>query len=103
MVPTIIAISVIAFTIIRLPPGDYLTTVIAELSANGAPADSGTIASLRARYGLGDAAYVQYWRWISGILLRGDFGLSFERNVPVTSLIWDRLGATFGISLTTLM
>lgn len=103
MVPTMLAISVIAFIIIRLPPGDYLNTVLAELSANGAPVDGGTIAALREQYGLGEPGYIQYWRWISGILLHGDFGLSFERNVPVTSLIWGRLGATFAISLTTLL
>jgi peptide/nickel transport system permease protein len=103
MLPTMAAISVMAFVIIRLPPGDYLTTVIAELSAAGAPVDSGAIAGLRDRYGLGDPAYVQYYKWISGILLHGDFGLSFEKNVPVTDLIWERLGATFGISLLTLL
>ncbi len=103
MIPTMLAISVIAFIIIRLPPGDYLTTVIAELSANGAPVDGGTISALRERYGLDQPGYVQYWFWISGILLHGDFGLSFERNVPVSSLIWGRLGATFAISLTTLL
>ncbi len=103
MIPTIIAISVIAFTIIRLPPGDYLTTVIAELSASGAAVDSGTIAALRDRYGLGDPSYIQYLKWISRIVLHGDFGLSFEKNVPVNALIWDRLGATFGISILTLL
>ncbi len=103
MVPTVFAISVMAFVIIRLPPGDYLTTVIAELSASGAPVDSGTIAGLKDRFGLGDPAYVQYFKWIGGIVLHGDFGLSFEKNVPVGDLIWDRLGATFGISLLTLL
>jgi peptide/nickel transport system permease protein len=103
MIPTVLAVSVIAFTIIRLPPGDYLTTVIAELSASGAAVDSGTIAALRDRYGLGDPAYLQYLKWMGRIVLHGDFGLSFEKNVPVNSLIWDRLGATFGISLLTLL
>jgi peptide/nickel transport system permease protein len=103
MVPTVAAISVMAFIIIRLPPGDYLTTVIAQLSASGSPVDSGTIAALKDRYGLDQPGYVQYFHWIGGILLRGDFGLSFERNVPVTDLIWGRLGATFGISILTLL
>ena len=34
---------------------------------------------------------VQYWKWISGIVLRGDFGLSFEWQQPVSGLIWERM------------
>jgi peptide/nickel transport system permease protein len=37
---------------------------------------------------------VQYWKWISGILLRGDFGQSFIWDRPVGTIIWDRLGYT---------
>jgi peptide/nickel transport system permease protein len=45
----------------------------------------------------------QYWKWISGILLRGDFGYSFEWNRPVADLIWERMGSTLGISLASLL
>ena len=61
------------------------------------------LAAMEQRYGLGQPIYVQYWKWISGILLRGDFGQSFEWNQPVSDLIWGRLALTFIISLVTLL
>jgi peptide/nickel transport system permease protein len=92
MVLTLFAVSIVAFAIIQLPPGDYLTTYIATLNANGDRVDPAMIEALRQQYGFGEPFYVQYWKWISGILFRGDFGQSFEWKAPVTSLIWGRLG-----------
>lgn len=102
MIPTVILVSIVTFIIIQLPPGDYLDTLAAELSDSGG-LDSGTMQALRDQYGLGQPIYIQYWKWITGILFRGDFGLSFEKNLPVGNLIWDRLGWTFLISLLTLL
>ncbi|MBF0677669.1 MAG: ABC transporter permease [Devosia sp.] len=92
MVLTLWAVSFVAFAIIQLPPGDYLTTYVATLSANGDRVDPATIEALRRQYGFGEPYLVQYWKWISGILTRGDFGQSFEWKAPVTTLIWGRLG-----------
>jgi peptide/nickel transport system permease protein len=92
MVLTLWAVSLVAFAIIQLPPGDYLTTYMATLSANGDRVDPAVIEALRQQYGFGEPFIVQYWKWISGILTRGDFGQSFEWKAPVTSLIWGRLG-----------
>jgi peptide/nickel transport system permease protein len=92
MVLTLWAVSFVAFAIIQLPPGDYLTTYVATLSANGDRVDPATIEALRRQYGFGEPYFVQYWKWISGILTRGDFGQSFEWKAPVTTLIWGRLG-----------
>jgi peptide/nickel transport system permease protein len=103
MIPTLFAISVVSFLIIQLPPGDFLSTIVADLAAQGDRVDSARLASLRDRYGLDQPVYVQYWKWISGIVLRGDFGQSFEWNRPVSSLIWQRLGLTFVVSLSTLL
>jgi peptide/nickel transport system permease protein len=58
---------------------------------------------MRARYGLDQPTIVQYWKWISNIVLRGDFGESFEWNRPVKDLIWGRLGLTFILSFCTLI
>lgn len=102
MIPTVFLVSVVTFLIIQLPPGDYLDTLAAELSDQGG-LDTGTMEALREQYGLGQPFYIQYWKWITGILLEGDFGLSFEKNLPVGDLIWDRLGWTFAISLLTLL
>ena len=103
MIPTLVAISMVTFVIIQLPPGDYLSTVVAQLSAQGATIDDATLVALKDRYGLGEPVYVQYWKWISGIVFRGDFGQSFEYGQPVSSLIWSRLGLTFILSLSTLV
>ena len=101
MIPTVFLVSIVTFAIIQLPPGDYLDTLAAELSDSGG-LDEGTMQALRDQYGLGQPMYVQYIKWMKGILLHGNFGISFEKNLPVNDLIWDRLGWTFGISLMTL-
>ncbi len=103
MVPTLLAVSVVAFAIIHLPPGDYLTTLMSDWASQGGAVEAGTLATLRERYGLDQPIYVQYLKWIGGILLRGDFGVSFEFNKPVADVIWGRLGYTFLISFITLL
>jgi len=102
MIPTLFVISVISFCIIQLPPGDYLTSYIANLQETGETADEAVVESLRARYGLDKPWSVQYWIWICGVL-RGDFGQSFSMNRPVKDLIWERLGLTAAISFCTIL
>ena len=102
MIPTVIAISVMTFTIMQLAPGDFLTSLVAGMASQGESVSQASIDALRDRYGLGQPAHVQYLKWISGIVLRGDFGQSFEWNRPVASLIWDRMGFTLLLSLGTL-
>jgi peptide/nickel transport system permease protein len=103
MIPTVIGISVLTFFIIQLPPGDFLTAKIAGMMEQGETIDVATLDALKARYGLDQPIIVQYWKWVSGIVLRGDFGQSFEWNRPVTDLIWGRLGLTFMLSFITLI
>ncbi|MFO7631164.1 MAG: ABC transporter permease [Caldilinea sp.] len=101
-IPTFFAVSIVAFVIIQLPPGDYLTTLVASMASQGESVDPAALEALRTRYGLGQPIWVQYFKWMSNIFLRGDFGQSFEWNQPVTSLIWSRLMLTFFLSLSTL-
>lgn len=100
-IPTLIAVSVVTFIIIQLPPGDYLDTLAAEMGDAGALGE-GAFDALRQQYGLGQPIYVQYFKWMKGILTEFNFGISFERNMLVSELIWDRLGWTLLISLLTL-
>ncbi|MER3404241.1 MAG: ABC transporter permease [Chloroflexota bacterium] len=102
LIPTLIAISIVSFILIQLPPGDYLTSYVAQLSQQGEQVDQSALAALKAQYGLDQPVYVQYLKWITGVL-RGDFGYSFEWRRPVAQLLWDRLGFTFIISLATLL
>ena len=103
MIPTIFGISIVTFIIIQLPPGDFLTTLIAGLASQGEDVNREAIEALSERYGLGQPLYVQYWKWMSGVLFHGDFGQSFEYNRPVADLIWDRLGFSVALALATLL
>ena len=98
MVLTVILVSIISFIVIQLPPGDFLTTYIATLTASGQSVDESEVAALKARYGLDRPIYVQYYIWISGIVTRGDFGQSFQWNRPVKELIWERVWFTVILS-----
>lgn len=91
MVLTLFAVSFVAFAIIQLPPGDYLTSYMASLASTGDQVDPRVIENLRRQYGLGEPYLVQYWKWLTGIL-QGNFGASFEWKRPVVDLIWGRLG-----------
>ncbi|MEO1017502.1 MAG: ABC transporter permease [Pseudomonadota bacterium] len=102
MVPTMIGISFIAFAIIQLPPGDYLTSLMAAMTQQGQTIDPATEAALRARYGLDQPFLVQYWKWISGIVFRGDFGWSFEWGQPVSRLLNQTLPLTLIVSIASL-
>jgi peptide/nickel transport system permease protein len=103
MFPTLFGMSLIAFMIIQLPPGDYLTSMVAMMTESGQTVDPAQIARLREVYGFDDPIWVQYWKWMSGIVFRGDFGFSFEWNRPVADLIWDRMGTTLALSLAALL
>ena len=103
MIPTLFVISLISFTIIQLPPGDFLTSYVAQLRSQGEDLDAQAIQALQDQYGLNQPIYVQYGKWITNIVTRGDFGLSFEWRRPVSELIWDRLGLTVFISLLTII
>ncbi len=103
MIPTILGISLVAFLVISLPPGSYLDAYVANLAATGEDVDQATIDNLEQRFGLDKPVPIQYVTWIKGIVLRGDFGESFDWGKPVTSLIWQRLSLTFAISVFTLL
>jgi len=103
MIPTLVAISIVAFIIIQLPPGDYLTIYVAQLREQGDIVDELVINRLQQRYGLGQPLYVQYYKWISGILLRNDWGDSMYYNMPVKDVIGDRVWLTVVLSFTTMI
>jgi peptide/nickel transport system permease protein len=103
MIPTVFAISIVVFIIIQLPPGDFLTTLVAAMSSQGETVNQAALESLKERYGLGQPWYVQYFYWMRNIILHFDFGNSFEYNRPVTDLIGDRMAATIGISIGALL
>jgi peptide/nickel transport system permease protein len=102
-IPTLIVVSFISFMIIQLPPGDYVTAYVAELRHGGEYITDTQEAQIRADLGLSDPVLQQYWRWITAIVLHGDFGHSFHWNAPVADLIWGRLGITLILSTLSLV
>ena len=101
-IPFMFAASVVAFALITLPPGDYVTTFAQTLSQSGDVVDGVRLEALRERYGLDQPFIIQYFRWIGGVL-QGDFGISFEWQQPVSTLIWERLGLSFALEISTLI
>ncbi|MBS8227337.1 ABC transporter permease [Vannielia litorea] len=102
MVPFLFGVSIVAFLLIQAPPGDYLTTYIAKLGESNEVLDQASIENLRARFGLDQPLYVQYFKWVSRLLV-GDFGMSFEWRQPVSDLVWGRMGLTLCLSMATLL
>lgn len=101
LIPVMTVISIVIFVVIQLPPGDYLTNYIANLEQQGIDVSESEAASLRRTYGLDQGIAEQYFRWISNIILHGDFGRSFAWNKPVSALLWERVPLTIIISLIT--
>src|SRR5687767_7935676 len=102
-IPTLFIVSLVSFFLIQLPPGDFLTSYAANLASMGEQVSGDMIRRMQEEYGLNQPVYVQYWKWISGILFRGDFGLSLEWKLPVKQLIWERMGMTLMLAGLTLL
>jgi peptide/nickel transport system permease protein len=102
MVPTLVVISMLVFTIIQLPPGDFFESQIAELQAQGETVNAQQIAELRHEHGLDQPMILQYVYWVGG-MLHGDFGYSFEYQLPVSDVVGDRLWLTILVSFTTIL
>ena len=103
MIPTLFVISVVSFIALQLPPGDYLTSYAAQLTTTGEYIDQQSLDSLRERYGLGEPVYVQYGKWVYGIITRGDWGQSMEWQKPVRDLIGEALGLTVALAVFSLL
>lgn len=111
MIPTLLVISFVTFVIIQLPPGDYLTNQIAELRSQGDAAALEKVQFLRHQFGLDKPFLEQYAAWIgvwpgpkgfSG-LLQGDWGWSFEYNLPVLDVVGDRLLLSFVLNFSVIL
>ncbi|HEX3366092.1 ABC transporter permease [Phenylobacterium sp.] len=100
-VVTIWVISVISYVIIQLPPGDFVSSYVAQLAQSGAIGSGDDLARLRADYGLDQPMFIRYAHWAWGVL-RGNLGWSLDWGRPVADLIGERIGMTLLLSLTAL-
>lgn len=91
--------TVAIFIVIQLPPGDYLSTIMARIEAGGSgQTPPEVIEQLRVTYGFDQPLIVQYWKWVTQVL-RGNFGYSFDWQRPVNGLIGERLALTLLITV----
>lgn len=102
MVPTLLIISALVFVIIDLPPGNFFESQIAEMQAQGETVNLQDLEQLRHQYGFDQPPVLRYFHWLGG-MLQGDFGYSFEYQLPVTSVVGDRLWLTVLVSFVTIL
>ena len=102
MIPTLVLISILVFTLIELPPGDYFETFVNQLLASGERVDQQQIDFLRELYGFDLPPYERYFKWAWG-LLHGDLGYSFEYQLPVSQVIGDRMFLTIIVTFFTIL
>lgn len=99
---TLWAISMLSFVVIQVPPGDYVTSYIAQLQSQGTIFTDAEAQALRDLYGLDQPVILQYFRWL-GLMAQGNFGVSFEFNRPVLDVIGDRFLLTIVVSVAALL
>jgi len=102
LIPILVFMSMVAFFLIQLPPGDYVTHRIEQLRLSGIELSEREAERLMMEFGLDLPAPLRYWRWISNIVARGYWGYSMQWSKPVTEVIGPRLPMTVLISLLSL-
>ena len=95
MIIVLIGISFLTFLLTYISPGDPVRNMYISM---GMVPDETLIAETRAKMGLDDPFFVQYFRWL-GNCLRGDFGTSFSWQKPVATLLASRLWPTLKLAL----
>lgn len=102
MIPILIAVSIISFIVMELPPGDFVTSRMLQLIENRSDVTEEILENLRERYGLNKPAYVRYWLWITNFI-KGDLGYSLAWQKPVRELLLSRFVLTATLSMITLL
>ena len=92
---TLLVVSIVVFGLTQILPADAAVTLLGE---NATPE---ALAAVRARLGLSDPAWMQYWHWLSA-LLQGDFGTSMRTNQPVAPAMFTALGRSLLLGLSSL-
>lgn len=91
MLGLLVALSLVCFFLIQLPPGDFTTAYIAKILQAGDTVSLDLAKNLRIQYGLDKPFLTQYWLWVSGLVV-GDFGFSFDIKLPVSEIFGRRVG-----------
>ncbi len=99
VIPTLFVVSLIVFFTIRLIPGDVIDIMLGEQASFSYKDDEEMRKVLEKRLGLDVPAHIQFVRWISGIILRGDLGLSLWKETPVTKDILQKLPVSIELGI----
>lgn len=97
-VPTLVLISMLIFVVMQLQPGGFLSNYLDDPRFS-----EETVNNIKRQFGLDQPLHIQYWNWLTSIVLRGDFGFSFQSGRPVSSIIWERVGWTLALATLTLV
>ncbi len=101
MIFTVWIISLISFTVIQIPPGDYVSKMVSDMMAQGMDKiDPAVIQQMREQYGLNDSLPEQYFKWIRNIVTKGNFGYSLTFKRDAVEIIGERLPMTFLLAAT---
>lgn len=114
MIPTMFAVSLIVFTLVQLPPGDFAEMRVMRLQMEGTPASGELATELRKNFGLDQPMWQRYARWMGFTwfrtfersdagLLQGNLGLSMEHEKPVRDVIGDRVVLTVIVSMAAIL
>jgi peptide/nickel transport system permease protein len=103
LIPILIVMSGVAFFLIQLPPGDYVTARIIQLQATGVQVSDQQAEALKVQFGLDKPPLLRYFQWVSGIVTRGNWGYSLQWQKPVSEILAERVPMTVAISLAALL
>ena len=103
LVPILIGMSLVAFFLIQLPPGDYVTMRINQMRMSGITVSEDMAEQLTIEFGLDQPAVVRYFRWVTGIVTRGYWGRSLQWNMPVADILKERVPMTIVLSVASLI
>src|SRR5262245_23625524 len=91
IVPTLLLVSVLVFSLQHLLPGDP------AIALSGDEHDPAVVEHLREKYGFNRPLVVQYGLWLGGVLV-GDLGISYRTQIPVLDLIATKLPVTLELA-----
>ncbi len=98
LIPILILMSMVAFFLIQLPPGDYVSFRIQQMKMSGVELSASDAEVLKREFGLDQPAHIRYWRWVTGIVTKGYWGRSLQWNKPVHEILEERVPLTVMIS-----
>jgi len=96
-IPTVLGVVALNFLLLQLIPGDLVDALTAEAPS----VDAAFKAELRAELGLDRPVPVQFALYMWSVL-KFDFGYSYLYSLPVIQVIWERVGATFLLMLSSI-